>query len=83
MLEVERGFSLHGWPQPLGGQEVLGIPLWGQVWLNVAEEPPPGMGGLLGLQRRLLVVNVLGGGFLAGSRPAAPVAPGTHRSKLL
>lgn len=26
VLEVERGFPLHWWPQPLGGQEVLVSP---------------------------------------------------------
>lgn len=60
------------------GQEVLVGPLLGQVWLTAVEEPSLGMGGLLGLQRWLLAMNVLGGGFLARYRPAAPVGPSTH-----
>lgn len=51
MLGVEEGLPLHGWPEPLGGQEVLVAPSWGKsAWLQL-KTPSSGMGDLLGLHR--------------------------------
>lgn len=75
-------FSFMGGQGPLvGGSGALGgvvppTPTRGKcAWLIAVGEPLPQLGGPLGPQRWHLVGNALGGGLLAGCRPAAPVDP--------